>query len=104
MERSMGHTLPKAGGDSASTHMHMLNRWLHILLDAQRYQKVEAERRHTSVAAIIRDAIDQVPDEGDWPRRRAALEAILAAEPMPLPEDPAELRRELDDAHDRFRG
>jgi ferritin-like protein len=85
--------------------MHMLNRRVQILLDGQRYEKVEAEarRRHTSVAAIIRHAIDQIAGEDDWPRRRAALEAILAAEPMPVPEDPTDLRRELDDAHDRFR-
>ena len=85
--------------------MHMLNRRVQILLDARRYEKIEAEarRRWVSVATVIRTAIDQLPAEGDWQRRRAALEAILAAEPMPVPEDPAELRRELDAAHDRLR-
>ncbi len=85
--------------------MHMLDRRVQLLLDAKRYQKVEGEarRRKTSVAAVIRGAIDKLPDEGDWERSRAALEAILAAEPMPVPEDPADLRRELDEAHDRFR-
>jgi hypothetical protein len=84
--------------------MHMLNRRVQILLDERRYQKVEAaaHRRHTSVAAIIRNAIDQIADEGDWLRRRAALEAILAAEPMRVPQNPADLRRELDSAHDRL--
>jgi hypothetical protein len=81
----------------------MLNRRVQILLDEQRYQKVESEahRRHTAVAAIIRNAIDHIPGEGDRPRRRAALEAILAAEPMRVPQNPADLRGELDDAHDR---
>jgi len=85
--------------------MHMLDRRLQLLLDADRYRKVEREarRRGTSVAAVIRSAIDQIPSSEDWERRRAALEAILAAEPMPVPADPADLRRELDDAHDRFR-
>jgi hypothetical protein len=27
----------------------------------------------------------------------------LAADPMPVPADPSELRRELDEAHDRVR-
>ena len=64
----------------------MLNRRVHVRLDEQRYQKVAAvaQRRNTSVAAIIRSAIDDIPGEGDWPRWRAALEAILAAEPMPV--------------------
>jgi hypothetical protein len=85
--------------------MHMLDRRVQILLDGRRYQKVEEEarRRRTSVAAVIRSAIDQLPGERDWERRRAALEAILAADPMPVPDDPADLRKELDDAHDRFR-
>jgi hypothetical protein len=86
--------------------MRMLDRRVPLLLDAKRYQKVkgEARRRGVSVAAVIRTAIDRLPEEGDWERRRAALEAILAAEPMPVPEDPADLRRELDEAHDRFGG
>ncbi len=82
-----------------------MDKRVQILLDAKRYRKVEdeARRRSTSVAAVIRTAIDQLPTAGDWERRRAALDAILAAEPMPVPEDPADLRRELDEAHDRFR-
>jgi hypothetical protein len=83
----------------------MLNRRVQLLLDEERYGKLEAEarRRGTSVAAIIRTAIDQIPHEEDWPRRREALLAILRAEPIPVPDDPADLRRELDEAHDRFR-
>lgn len=82
--------------------MHMLDRRVQILLDEVRYQKVahEAERRRKSIAAIIREAIDQLPTEEE--RRRAAIDRILAAEPMEVPSDPAEIRRELDEAHDRL--
>ena len=59
----------------------------------------EAARRGTSIAAVIRAAIDRLSTVDE--RRRAAVAAILAAEPMALPDHPAALRRELDDAHDR---
>jgi predicted transcriptional regulator len=79
----------------------MMDHRLQILLDDARYRKVsqEAERRGTSVAAVIRDAIDHLPN--DEQRRRAALKAILAAAPMPVPDDPADLRREIDAARGR---
>ena len=79
----------------------MLDRRVQILLDKERYEKLsrEAARRGTSIAAVIRDAIDRLQPEAE--RRRAAIAAILAAEPMPLPNDPADLRRELDAAHER---
>lgn len=82
-------------------HMRILDRRVQLLLDEVRYRKVarEATRRGVSVASVIRDAIDRLPADAD--RRRDAIEAILAAQPMPLPADPAELRRELDMAHDR---
>ena len=89
------------------------------MLDEESYQKVaaEAERRETSLAAVIRAAIESVfgrrgpspsggPQEGgpvSAGQRRAAITAILAAEPMPMPSDPAALRRELDADHDRVR-
>lgn len=83
--------------------MRMLDHRVQILLDEERYQKVasEAEQQGVSIAAVIREAIDRLP--AGAARRRAAIEAILAAEPMPLPADPAELRPELDAAHDRVR-
>lgn len=76
----------------------MQQRRLQILLDEARYRKVtrEAKRRGRSVASVIREAIDRLPAENE--RRRAAVEAILAAEPMDLPADPVDLRRELDRA------
>lgn len=81
--------------------MGMLEHRLPILLDDERYRKLmgEAKRRGVSAGAVIREAIDELPD--DLERRRAAVDAILAAEPMPVPADPADLRAELDAAHDR---
>ena len=79
----------------------MMDRRLQILLDEERYQKVarEAERRGVSIASVVREAIDRLP--ADLEARRAAVRRILSAEPMPVPADPRELRRELDAAHDR---
>ncbi len=80
-----------------SYSMCMLTRRLQLLLDEERYDRLaaEAERRHISVAALIRDAIDQALPESRAARRRAAIEAILAAEPMPVPADTADLKREI---------
>jgi len=81
--------------------MCMLDHRVQILLDDARYQKVarEAKRRHVSIAAVIRDALDRLPTDAEV--RRNAIDAILASEPMPLPDDPVELRRELDAARGR---
>ena len=81
----------------------MYNRRLQLVLDEGRYRRVaeEAQRRGVSMAVVIREAIDEMPDAAG--ERRAAIDALLAAEPMPLPEDPKELRRELDAARVRDR-
>jgi hypothetical protein len=81
--------------------MRNLERRVQLLLDEPRYRKVagEAKRRHVSVASVIREAIDRLPATAD--QRRAAIAEVLAAEPMLLPADPAELRHELDAAHGR---
>jgi hypothetical protein len=82
-------------------HMRSLERRVQILLDEPRYRKVsdEAERRRVSVAAVIREAIDAIPADADV--RRDAVRQILAAEPMPVPADPRDVRRELEAAHER---
>lgn len=79
-------------------HMRNLDRRIQLLLDEPRYRKLarEAKRRRVSVAAVIREAIDQLPANAE--QRRAAIANVLAAEPTALPADPAELRRELDEA------
>ncbi len=74
-----------------------LGRRLQILIDEPRYRRLvsRAREQETSVAAVIREAIDlALPD--DLESRRAAVERILAAEPMPVP-DIAELKAELDE-------
>lgn len=79
--------------------MSMLDRRVRLLLDEDRYQKVarQAERPGIAIAAVIREAIDRLPADVD--ARSAAIAAILAAEPMPVAADPADLRREIDAAH-----
>jgi hypothetical protein len=81
-------------------HMSNLERRVQILLDEPRYRRVasEARCRHVSVAAVVRDAIDQMTSGAD--SRRDAIAAVLAAEPMAVPSDPADLRRELDAEHE----
>lgn len=81
--------------------MYMLTRRLQILIDEPRYRRLRAEARErkTSVAAVIRDAIDQVVPAADS-RRGKAARAVLAAEPMPVPEI-EELRAERESAHAR---
>jgi hypothetical protein len=80
--------------------MRMLDHRVQILLDDARYQKVagEARRRGVSIAAVIREALDRLPADAEL--RRTSIDAILAAEPMAVPAEPAGLRHELDAGHD----
>jgi hypothetical protein len=89
-----------------SYSMCMLNHRLQLLLDEDRHRRLteEAERRHTSVAAVIRDAIDKALPDERLARRRAAIAAILATEPMPVPDDPEDLKREIDAMYDDGHG
>jgi hypothetical protein len=48
------------------------------------------------------DAIEPTADCEEWEARRLAIEAILAAEPIEVPADPCDLRREIDEARGRF--
>ena len=81
----------------------MLTHRLQLLLDEDRYQRLteEAKRRDVSVAAVIREAIDRslAFPESRAERRRRAIDAILAAAPMPVPDDPEDLRREIDEMY-----
>jgi hypothetical protein len=78
-----------------------LDRRLQLLLDEERYQRVAAlaSQQGTSVAAVIREAIDRGLPSSDR-RRSAAGRRLLAAVPMPVPDVP-ELLRELDDLRGR---
>jgi hypothetical protein len=82
----------------------MLERRLQILLDDRRYRRVAAaaRERKTSVAAVIRDAIDQALP-ADLEEKRAAWEELKRAEPMPVPETVEELKAEIHELHDRTR-
>lgn len=77
--------------------MSMLGRRLQILIDDERYERLtaEARRRKTSVATVVREAIDRVADASDR-RRSEAAARILAAPRMSVP-DIRGLRRELDE-------
>lgn len=78
--------------------MCMYQRRLQILIDESRYRRLAsaARKRRQSVSATIRDAIDVAyPD--DLAKKRAAADALLAAEPMPVPETVEELKAELDE-------
>jgi hypothetical protein len=76
--------------------MSVLKRRLQTLLGDARYRRVaaEARERKTSVAAVIREAIDQALPV-DLERKRAAWEELKKAEPMPVPETVEELKAEL---------
>ena len=74
-----------------------LGRRLQLLIDEPRYRRVaaRARQRNMSVSAVIRDAIDAaIP--ADVAKKRAALEEVLAAEPVPMP-DVEDLKAELDE-------
>jgi hypothetical protein len=78
--------------------MLMLTRRLQILLDEPRHRRLvaEAERLGTSVATVVRMALDARLGRDGEQRRMWAISTILAAPPMPVPDDPAELKREID--------
>jgi predicted transcriptional regulator len=76
----------------------MLTHRLQLLLDDERYQRVQtlARQRGTSVAAVIREALDRgLP--ATQRRRSAAAQRILAAAPMEV----GNLIAELDDLRGR---
>jgi hypothetical protein len=74
----------------------MLTRRLQVLIDDERYERLKRESEATGVPVgeIVRRAIDRaVPMAAD--QRSAAIRRVLAAEPIPVPEDPADLKREI---------
>jgi hypothetical protein len=81
--------------------MSMLKERLQVLIDREQRERLEREAtaRGTSVATLVREAIDLTFPPAQ-PRRRSAAEAILAAEPMPAP-DLVDLRQELDELRGR---
>lgn len=78
-----------------------LDRRLQLLLDEDRYQQVAAlaRDRGSSVAAVLREAIDRGLPSADR-QRAAAARRILTAEPMPVPDAP-ELAEKLEELRGR---
>jgi len=74
----------------------MLTRRLQILVDDERYERLSrrAAAEGTSIATLVRDAIDARYPAIDSDRN-AAFERIRAAERMPVPLDPADLKQEI---------
>lgn len=77
------------------------DRRLQLLLDEERYRRVTslAGARGTSVASVIREAIDKGLPHDDVRRTNAAA-FLLAADPMAVP-DVGELLDELDELRGR---
>lgn len=71
---------------------------MQILIDEERYERVQAlaRQRGTSVATVIREAIDRGLPSAQQ-RRSAAARRILAAEPMEI----GDVLTELDDLRGR---
>jgi hypothetical protein len=80
----------------------MLGHRFQVLLDDERYARVTslARERGVSTATIIREAIDRGLPSSHSRRAQAARE-ILDAPAMDVPDDPRDLRAELDRARDR---
>jgi hypothetical protein len=81
----------------------MLGRRLQILLDEERYGNLarEAKRRGTSIAYLVREAID-ARFGADTRRRSRALRAFLDADDVEVPADPLSLKRQLADERARL--
>ena len=81
--------------------MCMLKERLQVLIDREQRQRLEHEaaQRGTSVATLVREAID-LTFPPTMPLRRRAADAILDAPSMPTPEID-ELLHELDDLRGR---
>jgi hypothetical protein len=77
--------------------MCMLKERLQVLIERDQRERLEREAalRGTSVATLVREAIDLTFPPA-LRRRRSAADAILDAEPMPAP-DLVDLRQELDE-------
>lgn len=83
--------------------MLMLSRRLQILLDEQRYRRLEAEatRRRVAVAVVVREALDAAYPATTAERAQAAA-LVLEAAAMPVPVDPRALRDEVGAHRDRL--
>lgn len=80
----------------------MLQRRVQILMDERRYARLEeaARERGESVAAVIRSLVDTMLPASERRRMEAGQWILESAEndPMPVPDDPSEIRREIERA------
>lgn len=84
--------------------MHMLNRRTQLLLDDDRYERLQrrAQESGDSVAALIRDAIDRTYPEVSPDRARAGREFLREArkDPMKVSDWP-EMKRAINHMWDK---
>ena len=79
----------------------MLTRRLQVLVEPEQYARLErfARDQGVSVGEAVRDAIDLVAGP-DRERRQMAAGRFLATTDIDLPDNPADLDREVDDLMD----
>lgn len=82
--------------------MHMLTRRTQVLLDEERYARVERRARETerSVGAVIREAIDQAFPVRAMTRPEA-LEHFRTAPVLPGGDSPDDVKRDILSRYDR---
>lgn len=78
--------------------MATLTRRLQILVEQRRFERLEhlARQRGTTVAALVRQALDHVFDD-DWADTTAAADSFLARQPIDLG-DWDDSKQEIDDS------
>ena len=74
---------------------------LEVRLDPERRSRLEelAREKGAPISEVVRQLIDDAYEEIDRARRRRAVE-IMKSMSLPVPEDPQELCRILNGAHD----
>ena len=81
--------------------MSMLTHRLQVLISPEQHERLAraAADREVPIGVLVREAIDRaLPDE--QARRQAAWDRLMALEPIPVPDDPADLEAELDSMFD----
>lgn len=81
----------------------MLSHRLQVLIDPEQYARLRraSEARQVPIGAIVREAIERALP-GDVERRRSALDHLWSLEPVPVPDDPGELEREIQKMYGRL--
>lgn len=79
-----------------------MSRRLQILVDDERFRRLErvAKHRGTSVAQVVRDAIDFILTPEELEERSAAVRRLLDAPDMPVDDWPV-MKREIETMYER---